>query len=234
MSPSVLNEDERKELLARQHRALYGNESNLYAGEASGNRPVSQDARVTAGMGGPRNGSPLAYDPYSAQQSGQSGEPAVQMPSRDQGAKDASAGAESNNKSSPSSNPTAFGLFENAQQSSRTSTASPTGGSPPRGPGVKGTTGVAPIGTRPPQNQAQPGAGLNKRSTTPLPSPLSYGFTADNSSNTNNNNNNKERSTSASSNPSSSVADKGVGLGWGSNSGVWGGKNTLGVQGVWG
>ena len=267
MSPSTMTEEERRELIARQHRALYGNESNLYNSEPGSARPLSQDARVSGSISGPRNGSPLAYDPYGVQSGGQSTESSVQMPQRDQAAKDSSAGAEApraNSNSSPSSNPTAFGLFDNAQQSSRTSTASPAG-SPPRS-GNKAASGVAPIGTRPAQNQTQPGAGINKRSTTPLPSPLSYGFSASdsnnstsnnngsnannngnsgnnnnsNSSSNNNNNsnnsNNNERSTSASSNPSSSVADKGVGLGWGSNSGVWGtGKNTLGVQAsVWG
>ena len=162
------------------------------------------------------------------------------MPPRDQmPSKDATSGAQrsrANSTSSPSSNPTnSFSLFENAQQSSRTSTSSP-GESPPR-QGAKATTGagVAPIGTRPAQNQGQPaGPTLSKRSTTPLPSPLSYAYSASEQHNGSNNNN--ERSTSASSNPSSSVADKGVSLGWGSNSGVWGpSKNTLGVQAsVWG
>lgn len=236
MSPNAMSEEERRELIARQHRALYGNDSALYGNDS--NRTSSQDARVATTAAG-RGNSPLAFDPFGMQAQNASAEGAVQMPPRDQmPSKDTTSGAQrsrANSTSSPSSNPTtSFSLFENAQQSSRTSTSSP-GGSPPR-QGAKATTGagVAPIGTRPAQNQGQPaGPTLSKRSTTPLPSPLSYAYSASEQHSSNNNN---ERSTSASSNPSSSVADKGVGLGWGSNSGVWGpSKNTLGVQAsVWG
>jgi hypothetical protein len=230
MSPNAgMTEEERRELIARQHRALYGNDSTLYPEQ--GSRPSSQDARV-----GPqaRGGvtSPLAFDHYGQQSQNNTGEPGVQMPSRDHGNSQGNEGAQrerANSNSSPASNPTTnFSLFDNAQQSSRTSTSSP-GGSPPRLGGNKTSgAGVAPIGTRPTAGQTA-AQGIQKRSTTPLPSPLSYGFSAnDQSSN--------ERSTSASSNPSSSVADKGVGLGWGSNSGVWSNnKNSLGVQAsVWG
>ena len=234
MSPNAgMSEDERRELIARQHRALYGDNSSIYTPDPSTSRPLSQDARVTTTMGNLRGGSPLAFDPFSAA-SQKNGEQVVQMPSRE-GAqnKDAVPGLQrsrANSTSSPSSNPTtSFSLFENAQQSSRTSTSSP-GGSPPR-QGSKGqsNSSVAPIGTRPSQTQAQPSAPLQKRSTTPLPSPLSFGFSA---SDTNGN----ERSTSASSNPPSTVTDKGVGLGWGSNSSVWGtSKASLSVQAsVWG
>jgi hypothetical protein len=72
---------------------------------------------------------------------------------------------------------------------------------------------------------------LNKRSTTPLPSPLSYGFAA--SSNDENTDAKDGRTASAASN-ANSQAQQDVKLGWGSNSGVWG-KNSLGVQAsVWG
>lgn len=248
MSPNTMSEEDRRELIARQHRALYGNESNLYQGENPTSRPASQDVRVPTTSAGMRGTSPLAFDPFGLQGQGSSGDSAVQMPSRDQmSGKEAPAGTQrsrANSTSSPSSNPTtSFTLFDNAQQSSRTSASSP-GGSPPVQGGTKVPPGqgVAPIGTRPSQAQGQ--AGSNKRSTTPLPSPLSYGYTANDAANNTNNgsgnngssNNNNERSTSASSNPSSGVADKGVGLGWGSNSGVWNSsKNTLGVQAsVWG
>ncbi|KAL1639706.1 hypothetical protein SLS58_007604 [Diplodia intermedia] len=229
MSPNAMSEDERRELIARQHRALYGENSTIYADGTP--RQPSQDARVATSLAG-RGPSPLAFDPFSMQSGG---DPAVQMPARD--GKDANAGAQrsrANSTSSPSSNHNAsFSLFENAQQSSRTSTSSPTGGSPPRG-GMKsgGSTGVAPIGTRPTQAAGQAAnPALNKRSTTPLPSPLSFGFTASDQQG-------NERAASTSSNPSSSITDKGTvaGLGWGSNSGVWGSsKSSLGVQAsVWG
>jgi len=241
MSPNTMSEEERRELIARQHRTLYGDNSSLYTNDNS--RPASQDARVPNSMSGVRNSSPLAYDAFGMRPGNQSIESSVQMPSRDQAQnKDAGSGAQrsrANSTSSPSSNPTtSFSLFDNAQQSSRTSTSSPGGssGSPPRDAKAAPSGSVAPIGTRPAASQGQPTGNMSKRSTTPLPSPLSYAFTASEAHN-NNNSSNNERSTSASSNPSSSVADKGVGLGgWGSNSGVWGtSKNTLGVQSaVWG
>ncbi|KAK7720238.1 hypothetical protein SLS57_005646 [Botryosphaeria dothidea] len=229
MSPNAMSEEDRRDLIARQHRALYGETSNLYTDGTV--RQSSQDARVATSLAG-RGPSPLAFDPFGMQTGG---DPAVQMPVRD--GKDSNAGVQrsrANSTSSPSSNHNAsFSLFDNAQQSSRTSNSSPTGGSPPRG-GVKssGSAGVAPIGTRPtPASGQAANPALNKRSTTPLPSPLSYGFTASDQQG-------NERSASTSSNPSSSVTDKGgvAGLGWGSNSGVWGSsKSSLGVQAsVWG
>lgn len=224
-----MSEDERRDLIARQHRALYGNESALYptpeaaAAAAAAVRRASQDVRgsisgdVRAPISGASRGgaSPLAFDPFH-------GEPAVQMPPRD----GVMLPKSPNSASSPQSNPTTFGsLLGETQQSSRTSVSSPSG-SPPLGQGSKAAA-AAPIGTRPVSNAAQ-ATGLNKRSTTPLPSPLSFGFSANEQAR-------NERSTSAG--PNGSVADKGVSLGsWGSNSGVWGSaKNSLGVQApVWG
>lgn len=210
-----MSEEDRRELIARQHRALYGDNSSLYGAEGAGPRRQSQDVRVS---GGGRGASPLAFDPYGVQtQAGAEG--AVQMPPRDR----------ANSTASPVSNPPtqpSFGLLNEAQQSSRTSTSSP-GGSPPL---VQGQKGVAPIGTRPMPTAAP---GLNKRSTTPLtPSSLSYGFNADSQ----NPNVKDERSTSAASNPAFEKGVSGLG-GWGaSNSGAWGsGKGSLAVQpSVWG
>lgn len=215
-----MSEDDRRELIARQHRALYGDTSSLYGSENPNSRPQSQDVRVSNSGRGP---SPLAFDPYGVQTSS-GGESAVQMPPRDHG----------NSTTSPASNPTtqqSYSLMGNAQQSSRTSNSSPNE-SPPPGQGTKNnTSGVAPIGTRPAQAPTSAGS-MNQRSTTPLtPSSLGYGFTtADVQGSAKD-----ERSASASSNPP--VADnKGVsGLGgaWGSN---WGsGKSSLAVQpSVWG
>ncbi|KXT02687.1 hypothetical protein AC578_1158 [Pseudocercospora eumusae] len=213
MSPATMSEDDRRELIARQHRALYGDNSSLY--NADGSRSSSQDVRVPSGGRGP---SPLAYDPFGAQaQAGAEG--AVQMPPR----------AEST--ASPASNAPIqqFGLLNNAQQSSRTSTSSQ-GGSPPLAPGAKGSSqGVAPIGTRPVQGPGAASA-MNNRATTPLtPSSLSYGFNA--SDGPQGSISKDERSTSAASNPA--VAEKNAsGLGnWGSSSGHWSSnKNTLAVQ----
>lgn len=217
MSPAAMNEEDRRELIARQHRALYGDNSSLY--NADGSRASSQDARAASGG---RGASPLAFDPFGSQpQAGADG--AVQMPPRER----------AENTTSPVTNSPAqqaFGQFNESQQASRTSNSSP-GASPPLVQGQKGnTSGVAPIGTRPAQ-----APGMNKRSTTPLtPSSLSYGFNASDSQQ-NPNASKDERSTSAASNPA--LTDKSVNLGnWGSNSGVWAsGKTTLAVQpSVWG
>lgn len=219
-----MSEEERRELIARQHRALYGDASSLY----NNNNPTSsQDVRVSGAGRGP---SPLAFDPFGMQAANASGESAVQMPPR--GDKDATGGAQevrANSNSSPSSNQNpAFSLFENAQQASRTSNSSP-GGSPPRqGPKANGS-GVAPIGTRPTANQGQPaGAPLGKRATTPLPSPLGYS-----SYNASEQNSNATATSSAALNSSSTVTDnKGVGM-W--NKGPWANTPTQGVQAsVWG
>ncbi|KAF1847557.1 uncharacterized protein K460DRAFT_278050 [Cucurbitaria berberidis CBS 394.84] len=227
MSPNAMNEDERRELIARQHRALYGETSTLY----NNNPTSSQDVRVQTSAAG-RGPSPLAFDPFGMQAQNVGGDAAVQMPPRgDKDVAGASQEARANSNSSPSSNHNpAFSLFD-AQQAGRTSNSSP-GASPPiSGPKSNGS-GVAPIGTRPQtqtQNQSlqQPGgAPLSKRATSPLPSPL--GYKSYNASEQQNN----VATTSASLNPSSTATDKGVGI-W--NNGPWGNTPTQGVQAsVWG
>jgi hypothetical protein len=228
MSPNAntMSEDDRRELIARQHRALYGEQSHLY----NNNNPTSsQDVRVNSSGAG-RGPSPLAFDPFGTQAQGGPSDGAVQMPPRDKDATGGAQEARANSNSSPSSNQNpAFSLFENNQQASRTSNSSP-GGSPPRqGPKSNGSS-VAPIGTRPVANQGPPaGAPLNKRATTPLPSPLSY-----NPYNASEQNNNLGGTTSSSLNPSSTVTDKGgVGSLW--NKGPWGNAPNQSVQAsVWG
>ncbi|KAH8704577.1 hypothetical protein GQ44DRAFT_732283 [Phaeosphaeriaceae sp. PMI808] len=232
MSPNTMNEDDRRELIARQHRALYGENSSLY----NNNPTSSQDVRVqslaagaSASVGSARGASPLAFDPFGMQAQNAPGEASVQMPSR--GDKDSSSGAQearANSNSSPSSNQNpAFSLFD-AQQANRTSTSSP-GASPPipTSSNKSNAPGVAPIGTRPLQQglQQPAGAPMGKRTTSPLPSPLGYNsYNASEQHNT--------ATTSASLNPSSTVADKGVGI-W--NNGPWGNTPNQGVQAsVWG
>ncbi|CAD0022023.1 unnamed protein product [Aureobasidium pullulans] len=109
---TTMSEDERRDLIARQHRALYGNESALYptpeaaAAAAAAVRRASQDVRgsisgdVRASISGASRGgaSPLAFDPFH-------GEPAVQMPPRD----GVMLPKSPNSASSPQSNPTTFG-----------------------------------------------------------------------------------------------------------------------------
>ncbi|KAL8996809.1 MAG: hypothetical protein Q9169_003778 [Polycauliona sp. 2 TL-2023] len=247
-SPNTMNEEDRRELIARQHRALYGSETAaLYEDrpndESQTPRPGNQSAGASGSASAGRGASPRTFDPYAMGQSQAQANITEAAMAVDQSQQNASTGpspkpqqqrSRANSNSSPaSSNPQNFSLFESgAQQSSRTSTSSPGDSSPHPSKGSAPTSGgVAPIGTRPAQNQAVNPA-LNKRSTTPLPSPLSYGFAPNENLSANNKEN--ERSTSASSNPSSGAKEGG--LAWGSSSGVWGNnKNPLGVQAsVWG
>lgn len=229
MSPSTATEDERRELIARQRSALYGDGqfsesgSRGYVDENGISRPGTGTQSVVG-----RGHSPLAFsnqtqnDASSEQTDGQPTH--VRSPSR------------ANSTSSPSSNtPGNFALFEStAQQSSRTSTTSP-GSSPPHqvtngSNGKANNSSVAPIGTRPSNASGAQAVNpaLNKRSTTPLPSPLSFGFAAGEQEGKG------DRKVSASSN-SAAAGQQEQGLGWGSKSAVWGTKGGLGVQAsVWG
>lgn len=216
MSPSAMSEEDRRELIARQHRALYGNDSNLYLGENPPARPLSQDARVTGA-----NGQVAGAGPFD--QFGMSTASSVDNNTPVPASNEVRSRAEST--ASPSPNPNSFAMFDGVQQPSRASTSSPNGASPPRqGMKAGSTNGVAPIGTRPIQ-----ASGQLKRSTPPTSSPLSYGFSNDKAIAA-------ERSTSAASNPPSGAPDKSLALGWGSTSGAWSAtKNTMGVQAsVWG
>lgn len=229
MSPgSGMSEEERRDLIARQRSALYGDGSfseNSGFDENGTPRPGTQGSGSQPAVG-MRGHSPLAFDHFKGQTS-QAEIPSQQATAESSGQTQGQGQQRSraNSTSSPSSNPTSsFSVFESAaQQSSRTSTSSP-GGSPPRK--APTSSGVAPIGTRPaPSNPA-----LNKRSTTPLPSPLSYGFAAANDSDGKQGNDKDGRTAT----PTAAAGNQ-DGLGWGSKSGgVWG-KNSLGVQAsVWG
>ena len=239
-----MNEEERRELIARQHRALYGADSASFYGAQFGDdnntpRPTNQAVQGAPGQAPPgTRQSPLSYNAFGMPSEPLSGMDSSNQYPHEQIAKGPSpkqpqqTRSRANSTASPASNTQNYSIFENAaQQSSRTSTSSP-GGSPPR-QGHK--NGVAPIGTRPqPPAQAVHPA-LQKRSTTPLPSPLSFGFAPGESQNTMPATSlSNERSTSAASNPTANNQKESVGLNWGSSSGVWG-KNPLGAQAsVWG
>lgn len=201
-----MNEEDRRELIARQHRALYGSESNLYLGESSSPRPASQDARLAAGRGA----SPMSFDSFKMP--GGTPEGGAKNSVDSQSHTDASA--------SPAPNPTQFTMFDNSQQPTRTSASPPTN-SPPR-TGVKaGAVGVAPIGTR-------PQASGPKRASPPTSSNINYAFHNDKINPV------TERSTSAASNSAAGSNESAHALGW--SSGPWGvPKSSLGVQAsVWG
>lgn len=233
-----MNEEDRRELIARQHRALYGNESSPYqeggnfGDESHTPRPVNPNPGNTSAGG--RGPSPRAYDAFAMGQSQAQNtiaEAGGQLNTHENAQKGPSpkpqqGRSRADSTSSPASNPPSqnFSIFE-TQQSSRTSTSSP-GGSPPR-QGKTSAPGVAPIGTRPVQSQTS----NPTVSKAPSPSPLGYGFSSPND-NLNANPNNNERSTSAASNPTGGNKDSSIG-GWGTSSGVWGNKSSLQAS-VWG
>lgn len=225
-SPNV-NDDERRDLLARQHRAMYGNdafyEGNKFNEDGQTPRPLNQPAPPNSGRGP----SPMTFNSFGGQDATGSTPTSGTIPDdnvKGPSPKPSGPRSRSNSNSSPASanNPQNYSLFEttaNAQHSSRTSTSSP-GGSPPR----SGKSGApAPIGTRP-MNQA-----LNKRATPPAASPLSFGFAPNESSGQG------ERAGSSASNPPSGKENSGSGsVNWGSGSGVWGQGKLGGVQtSVW-
>lgn len=226
MSPgSGMSEEERRELIANQLNAVYRTGSFPEGGfdENGTPRPGTQGSGSQSATG-IRGHSPLAFDHFNAQanqeQAAQEPQSSSQIPGQQR--------SRANSTSSPSSNPTSsFSIFESAaQQSSRTSTSSP-GGSPPRQGKPPTSSSVAPIGTRP--AQAVNPALTKPRSTTPLPSPLSYGFAANEDSEQKDN-----RTTSAASNPQQNQQQD-VSLGWPTKSGGPWGQNSLGVQArVWG
>ena len=232
LSPAAVSEESRRELLARQHRALYGNDSPAFfpPGSFEENPRADNAAGGTPTSAGPRGPSPRSVDPFGLAQGPHVNPDGVGSPSR------------ANSTSSPSSG---INQVLGGSEIPVTSSSSPGADSPSSRQGSSKSTGpigsVGPIGSRPVQ-QAGPvpvaNPALNKRSTTPLPSPLGFGFTPNEAALPGN-----ERSASSASNPSGTVPagmqpprDSGaVGLGWGNGSGVWGSKTGLGVQAsVWG
>ncbi|KXG49993.1 uncharacterized protein PGRI_059610 [Penicillium griseofulvum] len=232
-SPAAVSEDSRRELLARQHRALYGNESPAFfppgAFSDDNSRPDSQAGGTPSS--GVRGSSPRGVDPFGLTQAS--------------GTSDATTGLQSPSRANSTSSPSS--AINASFEQPATSASSPGADSPSRQAASKPVAGpigsVGPIGSRPvpgqtsapPANQA-----LNKRSITPLPSPLGLGFTpADSTAGPA-----TERTSSAGSTPAATSAAGGpgakdqaggVGLGWSNGSGVWSSKSGLGVQAsVWG
>ncbi|EPS34688.1 hypothetical protein PDE_09652 [Penicillium oxalicum 114-2] len=240
-SSAALSEDSRRDLLARQHRALYGNESPAFFPPG----PLAEDntaTRVdTPSAGTPTSSahvaSPRGNGPFGLNHAGGISTDAasnLQSPSR------------ANSTSSPSS-----AINAGFPEQPGTSSSSPAAAGSPssrQGSVSKSSTGpmgaVGPIGSRPvsgpPTSAPISNPALSKpRSTTPLPSPLGFGFTPSEAAAVVG-----ERSASVSSNPTGPAttmapgakdSSAGVGLGWSNNGGVWGSKSGLGVQAsVWG
>jgi hypothetical protein len=231
-SPAAMSEDSRRDLIARQHRALYGNESPAFfpPGPLSDDHNRADSQATGTPSSAARGSSPRGVDPFGLTQAG--GAPVEgQSPSR------------ANSTSSPSS-----AINAGFPEQPGTSASSPGAADSPssrQGASKQSIGSVGPIGSRPVPGQASAAPvsnpALNKqRSTTPLPSPLGFGFTPSEAAAAAAG----ERSTSASSNPAVTAttnaqgpkdSSAGVGLGWSNNGGVWGSKSGLGVQAsVWG
>ncbi|KAK4168764.1 hypothetical protein QBC43DRAFT_106031 [Cladorrhinum sp. PSN259] len=233
LSPGSMSEEDRRKLISQQRSALY---EGGYLEDSGSPRSGLPPPSGPSSMRGP---SPLAYEyghgrvPPIHTDTGSAAEAGQQGPQ--------SAGAiersRANSNSSPQSNPTGSkGVFDSpaGQQPTRTSASSP-GGSPPRQGTLGGKSGqgsVAPIGTRPSVTSAATNSALNKRSTTPLPSPLSQGYSA-----SGNDENAPKNSGSTNAAATTTGETSNVGLsGWPARpGGGWGNKPGLGVQAsVWG
>lgn len=173
-----MTEEQTRDLIARQRSALYG--EGAFADKSA---YIDETGNVRPGVPGPsgpsslRGASPLTYDSMGrAPPMGDSGTPASAIDPMSAPMDPHSRPASTN---SPQTGGPTNKVFDNAVgQQSRTSTSSPTGGSPPRdlAPGSKpkqSGASVAPIGTRP-SGTPSSGSG-SKRSTTPLTSGGGWG-----------------------------------------------------------
>lgn len=222
LSPAAMSEESRRELIARQHRALYGSDSPaFFPNGEDGQRPENQPS-TTPTLATTSGQSPRAVDPFSPETA-----PTVTGPSPVA----TQTKSPTNSTSSPSSsaNAAAYGF---------NTSASPAGDSTPDAKAP--ASSVGPIGSRPaqPATTQAPNPALNKRSTTPLPSPLAYGFSpsdANASATENPALTTPSTQAPASSGASGNESSPGVGLGWSGGNNVWRSKNSLGVQAsVWG
>ncbi|ROV87277.1 hypothetical protein VSDG_09900 [Cytospora chrysosperma] len=209
LSPSGMSEEARRELIARQRSALYGEGPFAQAGGY-----VDETGTPRSGIpvhhGGPssmRGASPLTYESGPLPPN----EPMSAGP-RDRASSNAS----------PASNPP--GNRGPLEQTSRTSNSSPGG---ENGKAVAGKT-VAPIGTRPSApstSQGPSNPALQRQSTTPLPSPLNQSYHAPGGGEV-------ATSSGGPSNPTSAGAEAPVGLGsWPQRGQPWGPKAQTSVWG---
>jgi hypothetical protein len=229
MSPSTLSEEGRRNLIAQQHRALYGAEGAPFMpspgfGDASSSMDPSAAGKGPMG-GAPRGPSPRGMEPFAmAGQGGQPGDLSAQGVSQDLSREKAT--------SPPGQIPAAFGTFEAPGQAVGKTSTPPTGddGSHARQLSKSTTaplTGaMGPIGSRPTGQQA-PGQSLNKRTTSPLPSTMPYAFGTTEQGNERSGSSNSNAGAGKENPPNSSLGA------WGTGSGVWG-SNKIGATSVWG
>lgn len=228
LSPGGMSEEARRELIARQRSALYGEgpfgDTGGYIDETGTPR-----SGIPGHHGGPsslRGPSPLAVD-YGRNLPGHA-DAGPQQANADAALGAAQHPSRTSSNASPQSNPPgAKGPLEGtaAQHVNRTSNSSPGGGSPQNGKHTGKT--VAPIGTRP-SAQGPTNPALARQSTTPLPSPLNHGYNAPG-----NNDASNQNTSGAPSNNSTSTSTEGTtGLGnWGQRGGPWGSKAQTSVWG---
>lgn len=208
MSPSTLSEEGRRELIARQHRALYGGEGSGFSGQSG----FGEDAATheqggnanSAAASGARGPSPRGVDPFGGSSQSAQGDSGLQGDRR--------TGSPTIQQGKAPTPPTGDEPTHSRQISK--STTAPLSGN------------MAPIGSRP-NTQQIPVQSLNKRTTSPLPASLGYGFGSAEQGN--------ERSGSSNSNPNNQKETPGASsMGtWGTGSGVWG-SNKIGATSVWG
>ncbi|KAJ8099766.1 hypothetical protein POJ06DRAFT_238527 [Lipomyces tetrasporus] len=169
MSPSALSEDERRELISRQHRALYGLNGDPVGPASAAEEQSFLRSSGTPSVSSERLSPRLSFDPFQqsapqSQQQVQAHQQAQQLKQQQQQQQIQSGSrasgstspvgrsrTNSNGTSSPSSRSANFSLFDSTTtQQSNTSASSPEH-SPPRVPLVRANTSsaVAPIGTRP-------------------------------------------------------------------------------------
>ncbi|KAI6251138.1 hypothetical protein HI914_00777 [Erysiphe necator] len=226
-----IKEEERRDIVARQRNALY-NEGVSYPGDGvfdeNGNKAHTQPVNAIRGH------SPRSFEPFNASSLGENN--ATHVDSQySSGQVPAQEVTHPNSISSPSSNPSnGYNLFEQTSQQSNCTSSSP-GESPPHQGSKSTSSNVAPIGTR-------PGGQAIKRAMTPLPSPLSYAFAANEKTHVKAekpiNKNEKtqikvEKHASSSVHTQNGKPEQDLGIGWAK--GTWSNKSNLGVQApVWG
>lgn len=221
MSPSTRSEEGRRDLIARQHRALYGGEAAAFVGQTPFENVSPRDQQTPGSNttpGGARGPSPFGAGAHAegsgvGANAGQDGRPEKAGSPAGQAAP-------------------GFGSFDSQLQSSGPKSSSPTSGEETSHSRQisKSTTApisgaMGPIGSRPNVAPA-PNQSLNKRTTSPLPSSLGYSF--------GNNDQNSDRAASSNSNTNNQKESSQAGIGaWGTGSGVWG-NNKIGTTSVWG
>lgn len=247
VSPAAMSEESRRELLARQHRALYGNDSPAFFPPGSlgddSSRPEGQTGGTPSSTSAIRGSSPRSVDPFGlGQTQGQGTADGVAQVTGPNPSAAAALQSPNRANSTSSPNPGPYGVDQSV-------TSSPPGESETsrQQPPTKTNIGsVGPIGSRPIQQTASvqgANSALNKRSTTPLPSALGFGFMPNDAPASGSGNelsspsgNTTVPSSSTGTQGAKDAASSAVGLSsWGNGSGVWGSKSGLSVPAsVWG